>query len=109
MTTAPATDYADVWYKPRNAADAPLRRALASPVEADICIIGGGLAGLTAAHDLAKAGRKVALVEARRVGWAHRGAMAALSAQVIQRAMSEWQRGWARMRQTNYSPCLLKA
>ncbi len=73
MTIAPATDYADVWYKPRNTADAPLRRALASPVEADICIIGGGLAGLTAAHDLAKAGRKVALVEARRVGWGASG------------------------------------
>lgn len=73
MTTAPATEYVDVWYKPKTAADAPLRTALGGPTEADVCIIGGGLAGLTAAHDLARAGRKVALVEARRVGWGASG------------------------------------
>ena len=69
MTTLPATDYADVWYKPKTATDAPLRTALNGPTEADVCIVGGGLAALTAAHDLAKAGRKVVVVEARRVGW----------------------------------------
>ncbi|MFZ1467997.1 MAG: FAD-binding oxidoreductase [Paracoccaceae bacterium] len=72
MTTAPATDYVDVWYKPKTA-DAPMRTALVGPTEADVCIIGGGLAGLTAAHDLASAGRKVVLVEARRVGWGASG------------------------------------
>ena len=72
MTTVPATDYADVWYKPKTA-DAPLRAALGGAADVDICIIGGGLAGLTAAYDLAKAGRKVALVEARRVGWGASG------------------------------------
>lgn len=73
MTTAPSTAYADVWYRPKTAAEAPLRPMLTGPAEVDVCIIGGGLAGVTAAHDLAKAGRKVALVEARRVGWGASG------------------------------------
>ena len=73
MTTLPATDYADVWYRPKSATEAPLRPALTGIVETDICVIGGGLAGLTAAHDLAKAGRKVVLVEARRIGWGASG------------------------------------
>ncbi len=72
MPTLPATDYADVWYKPKTT-DAPQRAALGGPAAADICIIGGGLAGLTAAHDLARAGRKVVLIETRRVGWGASG------------------------------------
>ncbi|GAA1965613.1 hypothetical protein GCM10009838_23950 [Catenulispora subtropica] len=33
------------------------------PVDADVIIVGAGLAGLTAAHELTSRGRKVALVE----------------------------------------------
>lgn len=73
MTTTPSTDYADVWYKPKSASDAPVRPALSGQIEADVCVIGGGLAGLTAAQHLANAGRKVALIEARRVGWGASG------------------------------------
>ena len=73
MTIAPATDYVDLWYKPKTAADAPLRAALSGPIQTDVCIIGGGLAGLTAAHDLARSGAKVALLDARRIGWGASG------------------------------------
>src|SRR6478735_3666304 len=38
-------------------------------VEADVCVVGAGLAGLTAARRLVQAGRSVVVVEARdRVG-----------------------------------------
>lgn len=73
MITTPSTDYADVWYRRQAPSDIPLHPALQHRIETDVCIIGGGLAGLTAAHDLAKAGRKVVLVEARRIGWGASG------------------------------------
>jgi len=45
-------------------------------LEADVCVVGGGYAGLTAARRLAQAGKSVAVLEARdRVGgriWTHR-------------------------------------
>jgi glycine/D-amino acid oxidase-like deaminating enzyme len=45
------------------------------PVEGhyDAVIIGGGFTGLAAAHRLAKAGAKVAVLEAERVGWGASG------------------------------------
>lgn len=73
MSTKPSTEYADVWYRRQAAAEIPLHPPLHSRTETDICIIGGGLAGLTTAHHLARAGRKVVLVEARRVGWGASG------------------------------------
>jgi len=73
MTPKPSTDYADVWYRRQAPADLPPHPALNARIETDICIIGGGLAGLTAAYDLAKAGRRVVLLEARRVGWGASG------------------------------------
>ena len=73
MTTKPSTDYADVWYRRQAAPDLPTYPPLQSQTEADVCIIGGGLAGLTTAHHLAKAGRTVVLVEARRVDWGASG------------------------------------
>jgi gamma-glutamylputrescine oxidase len=42
-------------------------------IEADICIVGGGLAGLTAALTLARYGRSIVLLEARRVTWGASG------------------------------------
>lgn len=73
MPTKPSTEYADVWYRRQAAAEIPLHPPLQSRTEADVCVIGGGLAGLTTAHHLARAGRKVVLVEARRVGWGASG------------------------------------
>ncbi len=46
---------------------------LAQTEEADVCVIGAGLAGLTAALVLARAGKRVALLEAERVAWGASG------------------------------------
>ncbi|RWC50564.1 MAG: FAD-binding oxidoreductase [Mesorhizobium sp.] len=45
------------------------------PVEGhyDVAIVGGGFTGLAAAHRLAKAGAKVVVLEAERVGWGASG------------------------------------
>lgn len=40
---------------------------LDSPVEVDVAVVGGGIAGLSAAWELAKAGRSVAVLEAGRI------------------------------------------
>ena len=42
-------------------------------ISVDICIIGAGLAGLTAGVELARSGRSVAIVEAERVAWGASG------------------------------------
>ena len=42
-------------------------------VDADVAIVGGGLAGLSAAIELADRGYSVALLEARQVGWGASG------------------------------------
>ena len=49
-------------------ADEPLRPALQGDVRADICVVGAGYTGLSAALDLAKRGFKVVVLEAGRVG-----------------------------------------
>jgi gamma-glutamylputrescine oxidase len=60
-------------YYARTLAPGPDHPALAGRIETEICIVGGGLAGLSAALSLAERGRKVALLEARKVGWGASG------------------------------------
>ncbi|MCM2252270.1 MAG: FAD-binding oxidoreductase [Ramlibacter sp.] len=48
---------------------APLSR----PVTADVCVVGGGYAGLSTALELAERGYSVVLLEAQRVGWGASG------------------------------------
>jgi gamma-glutamylputrescine oxidase len=54
---------------PRTLSFAPL----AGSVDCDVAIVGGGLAGLSAAIELADRGKRVVLLEAREVGWGASG------------------------------------
>lgn len=65
--TFPASYYAD------SAGDAPQRAPLKGDVSVDVCVIGGGFTGLSAALHLAEAGLSVAVLEAHRVGWGASG------------------------------------
>jgi gamma-glutamylputrescine oxidase len=60
--------YAPSWYTD-TMVSAPERAALTTSLDAEICIIGAGLAGLTVARELALRGWSVAVVEARRIAW----------------------------------------
>jgi len=64
--------YADTYYS-RTLAEASPRPALEGAEQADVAVVGGGLAGLTAALELARAGRSVIVLEAERVGWGASG------------------------------------
>ena len=64
--------YVDTYYRPGAAADVP-RPPLIGTLETDACIVGGGLAGLTVALELARRGRQVCLVEAERIAWGASG------------------------------------
>jgi len=46
---------------------------LEGTIEADVCVIGGGLAGLATALGLAERGKKAVVLEARRIGWGASG------------------------------------
>ena len=46
---------------------------LEGEARADLCVVGGGITGLTAALEAAEAGMSVVLLEAQRVGWGASG------------------------------------
>src|SRR5262249_1408674 len=58
--------YGDRWYV-GGMVDAPRRPALYSDLDVDVCVIGGGLAGLTTAREVARKGWSVVLLEATRL------------------------------------------
>ena len=55
--------YGNTWYAATKI-DAPQRPQLSVDLDVDVCVIGGGLAGLTAAREVAKSGWSVVLLEA---------------------------------------------
>jgi gamma-glutamylputrescine oxidase len=72
MNGALDSDYVQSYY----AATAPVAEpvaTLAGEVVADVCVVGGGIAGCSAALTLAERGYRVALLEAQRVGWGASG------------------------------------
>jgi glycine/D-amino acid oxidase-like deaminating enzyme len=58
--------YGDSWYAATKVA-APARPVLSMDLDVDVCVIGGGLAGLTTARELARSGWSVVLLEAGRL------------------------------------------
>jgi gamma-glutamylputrescine oxidase len=69
MASAP---YPPSWYA-ASAEPLPAQPALGGDIEADVCILGAGYVGLSAALDLAEAGYRVVVLEAERIGWGASG------------------------------------
>lgn len=67
-----AGDYPASWYA-ATASPSPAYPPLTGSAAADVCVIGGGYTGLSAAFHLARAGFDVCLLEAARVGWGASG------------------------------------
>jgi len=64
--------YIDTYYA-RTLAEPGDRAPLDGTIEAETCVVGGGLAGLATALDLAERGRSVVVLERHRVGWGASG------------------------------------
>jgi gamma-glutamylputrescine oxidase len=60
------------WYEASVARPAPAP-ALVGRASADVCVVGGGYAGISAALELAQRGYSVVLLEAQRIGWGASG------------------------------------
>jgi gamma-glutamylputrescine oxidase len=60
-------------YYAATAHPAPDHPALAGSLDCDVCVVGGGIAGCSAALHLAERGYRVALLEENRIGWGASG------------------------------------
>ena len=69
MTIQP---HASSYYR-ASAHPAAVRPPLAGTVDCDVCVIGGGIAGCSAALHLAERGYRVVLLEGNRIGWGASG------------------------------------
>ncbi len=67
-----STAYGSSWYA-QTMVERPQRARLTFDLDVDVCVIGAGLAGLTAAREIARRGWSVAVLEGNRVGWAASG------------------------------------
>ncbi|MEZ5791576.1 MAG: FAD-binding oxidoreductase [Nitratireductor sp.] len=67
-----ATGHVPGFYS-QTAGKLPVHEPLNASLTADVCVIGGGLAGLTSALELARGGKSVILLEAERIGWGASG------------------------------------
>jgi len=66
MSEPGTTAYGNSWYAATRIA-APHRPPLALDLDVDVCVVGGGLAGLTTAREVARRGWSVVLLEAGRL------------------------------------------
>lgn len=60
------------WYA-ASVPDFPAQPALEGNLQADVCILGAGITGLSTAIELAEAGMSVVVLEGQRVGWGASG------------------------------------
>ncbi|NOS97821.1 MAG: FAD-binding oxidoreductase [Methylotenera sp.] len=60
-------------YYAASANEQPSYPTLEGDIEADVCVVGGGFAGLSTAIELADRGYKVAVLEAKHIGWGASG------------------------------------
>ncbi len=65
-------DHIDSYYA-ASANAAPLAAPLSGDIQADVCVVGGGIAGLSTALHLAERGYRVVLLEGHRIGWGASG------------------------------------
>lgn len=66
-------DYVDTYYAATSRERQHRRPALQGDLDVDVCVVGGGFFGLYCALEMARAGRKVAVLEASRIGWGASG------------------------------------
>jgi len=62
----------ETWYE-ATAERGPPRPQLRGSADAEVCVIGGGLAGLSAAQQLSRRGKRVVLLEGQRLAWGASG------------------------------------
>ena len=68
----PLPEYVDSYYAASARVPAPAA-PLVGTLDTDVCVVGGGIAGCSAALTLAERGYRVALLEAQRIGWGASG------------------------------------
>jgi len=79
-----------IWETEEQGKYAPLR----GRGKADVAVIGGGLSGVTIALWLSRAGLKVALVEAERIGWGASGKSAGIAAPCQKVCYADLEKEW---------------
>src|SRR5438132_8093508 len=72
MNASERASYAPSWYT-ATMVPAPERGPLTFDLDVDVCVVGGGLAGLTTAREIARRGWSVVVLEAERIGWSASG------------------------------------
>ncbi len=100
-----SSDYPDSYYA-ATAIGVSERERLRGRLTADVCIVGGGYTGLSAALHLARSGYQVVVLEANRIGWGasgrnggqvgvgqRRGATELVAMFGLERARALWQLG----------------
>jgi gamma-glutamylputrescine oxidase len=70
--SGPASNHIRSWYAD-TANPHPRHAPLEGDLRCDVCVVGGGYTGLTAALELAEHGFDVVLLEARQIGWGASG------------------------------------
>ncbi|HEV7983441.1 MAG TPA: FAD-binding oxidoreductase [Xanthobacteraceae bacterium] len=68
MEGADQSEFGRTWYS-RVTTLPPARASLGFEIDVDVCIIGGGLAGLTVAREIVRRGWSAAVLEAKRIAW----------------------------------------